>query len=147
MVPNAIRIFFLFFSIFWLTSSGFAQKTPPEKIPNSKKTVSFSHFLPGCQGDRWIAEDKYRHFLASAFLASWGYTVFRYWKGEPRGHAMLVGAGFSFFLGLGKELHDKYAHAGCASWRDLTADILGLAFGILFYTETIRFQADFLKFP
>ena len=119
-------------------SAGFAQKTAPPKSFPEKNEFSPKKFLPGCRGDRWIAEDKFRHFFGSAFLAGFGYTASRYWNGAPRQEALLFGGGLAFSLGLGKELHDKYAHAGCASWKDLTADILGAVFGLLLYTETIR---------
>jgi len=109
--------------------------------PHTKFLEAFPRdFFPGCSGDKWIANDKYRHFVGSAFAAAFGYLTMRYYLDQPKKEAILFGGGFSFSLGLGKELRDKYFHAGCASWKDLTADLLGIAFGLIFYTETIRWQ-------
>ncbi len=131
-------LFLIFLFICLVPSKSTAQfRTPAEK--NRKLLVSFPRdFLPGCSGDKWIADDKYRHFVGSAFAAAFGYLAMRYYLDRPRKEAIFVGGSFALSLGLGKELRDKYLHAGCASWRDLTADIFGIAFGLIFYTETLR---------
>ena len=44
---------------------------------------------------------------------------------------MIVGASFSFSIGLGKELYDKKSGRGTASWKDVVADVVGIAVGLL----------------
>ncbi|NOY76763.1 MAG: hypothetical protein GXO76_02710 [Calditrichaeota bacterium] len=128
--------------IFWILvpASGLAQFRSPAGTSPPRVNAFPRDFFPGCSGDKWIANDKYRHFVGSAFAAASGYWMMRYNLRRPKKEAILFGGGFSFSLGLGKELRDKYFHAGCASWKDLTADLLGIAFGLIFYTETIRWQ-------
>ncbi len=136
---SARKILFLFIFILGLVPSKSPAQFRESTATNTKFLKAFPRdFLPGCSGDKWIADDKYRHFVGSAFAAAFGYCALHYYLDQPRNEAILFGGGFSFSLGIGKELHDKYFHAGCASWKDLTADILGMTFGLIFYTETIR---------
>lgn len=138
----AVRIvFFVLIVVLELVpSKGSAQFREPAATNRGSLKAFPRDFLPGCTGDKWIANDKYRHFMGSAFAAAFGYLAMRYYLGQSRNEAVLFGGGFSFSLGIGKELRDKYFHAGCASWKDLTADLLGMTFGLIFYTETIRWQ-------
>ncbi|GBD94875.1 lipoprotein [bacterium BMS3Abin05] len=125
--------------LFIVQSEGVAQVSQPDVKFHQNRIAFPKNFLPGCKGDKWIADDKYRHFVGSAFAAAFGYTAMRYYLNRPKREAVFVGGSFAFSLGVGKELRDKYFHAGCASWKDLTADVLGVAFGLIFYTETIRY--------
>ena len=137
----ARRCLFLLIIIFGLLPSKSHAQFRKTAVTNTDFSNEFPrNFLPGCSGDKWIANDKYRHFVGSAFAAAFGYLTVRYYLDQPRDKAILFGGGLSFSVGLGKELHDKYFHAGCASWKDLAADLLGMTFGLIFYTETIRWK-------
>lgn len=133
-------LFLLVIFLILVPSKGQAQLGKPAVTSTPFLRAFPRDFLPGCSGDKWIANDKYRHFVGSAFTAAFGYLTMRYYLNQSKKEAILFGAGFSISLGFGKELHDKYFRAGCASWKDLTADLLGMAFGLIFYTESIRWQ-------
>jgi putative lipoprotein len=81
------------------------------------------------QDDPWLSPDKALHFGVSAGLAGAGYGVGALiWDDyAPR---ILLGAGLSLSLGIAKELVDL-AGTGDASWKDLTWDLIGTAFGLL----------------
>jgi uncharacterized protein YfiM (DUF2279 family) len=74
-----------------------------------------------CPDDRWLAQDKGKHFATSAVLAAGVTAVTR---------SELTGFAVSFGLGLAKEAYDS-RHPGrhCASVRDLAADALGAYVG------------------
>ena len=65
--------------------------------------------------DLWLAKDKADHLICSAFLVGLGYYM--------------AGLGFSFSLGIAKEVYDRRGRKGVASWRDLVADALGCGLG------------------
>ncbi len=133
MKVKAGAVLFLWICILFSAAPSFSQKSDSTKTAAWGKVLSLKEFLPGCKGDRWLAEDKYRHFWGSAFAAGFGFTVLRYWEHVSPREALFLSGGLSFSLGLGKELHDKYARAGCASWKDLTADFLGMVLGMVVY--------------
>lgn len=79
--------------------------------------------------DSWIAKDKARHVVASALIV--GGSV---WYSKHKNHSrpddsMRFGVGFTLSLGLAKELADARKPGGLFSWKDLAADVLGIAAG------------------
>ncbi len=81
--------------------------------------------------DPWTAKDKARHFFASALIAggSTWYSKHELHRGsEPSLH---FGIGVTLSLGIAKELFDTRKPGGFFSWKDFTADILGVAAGTL----------------
>jgi putative lipoprotein len=78
--------------------------------------------------DPWLGTDKGKHFSASAVFAGGGYAASMLLVEEPWQRAA-IGGGFAFTLGIGKEVYDATGH-GDPSWRDLTWDLIGCAFGV-----------------
>jgi uncharacterized protein YfiM (DUF2279 family) len=80
--------------------------------------------------DRWLAEDKYRHFFISFGGTVLGYGAGRSLADADAAAAFALGAGAA--AGLAKELLDRRA-GGAFSLRDLAWDGLGLlaAWGLI----------------
>lgn len=78
--------------------------------------------------DPWLGADKAKHFAVSAGLAAGGYGVATALV-DARGHALLLGGGVAFGVGIAKELADL-AGFGDPSWKDLTWDAIGSASGV-----------------
>jgi uncharacterized protein YfiM (DUF2279 family) len=79
--------------------------------------------------DIYIAKDKADHLLSSIFLTGFGYYAARkeLHKSEPASLNMAIG--FSFSMGIAKEVYDSHWKRGQASYKDLLADLLGTAVG------------------
>lgn len=85
--------------------------------------------LPAPPGDRWIAEDKARHFAMSFAATSMTYGAARVvLEPEP---ARTTAAGVAVLLGIGKELFDVH-RGGPFSFKDLAWDAAGVALGYTF---------------
>lgn len=85
--------------------------------------------------DKWFARDKAEHLVVSTFLSGVSYSVFRdfyYNKDETSAYFSAI---LTFSVGLGKELHDMKAPRGRFSYKDIVADVLGIALGILIATR------------
>jgi len=81
--------------------------------------------------DRWISVDKGYHLIGS-IISTTGITNLniRFAKIE-NDKSLFIGAGFTLSLGLGKEFWDGRQENNYFSWKDLTADILGILIGSL----------------
>lgn len=89
--------------------------------------------LAGCTGgdarpeDRWLAEDKLRHFTVSLAATTFGYAGARFAL-EPRPAFVAAGA-LALAAGFGKEVADVRA-GGPFSMKDLVWDATGVALGL-----------------
>ncbi len=84
--------------------------------------------------DRWLGRDKLSHFAVS--LAAVGLA--NHWleaeSAEPPVRARNTAVVFSLSLGIVKELQDGAQKGNRFSFKDLAADILGAAAGIVLFT-------------
>ena len=80
-------------------------------------------------------EDKVDHFLASAYLAAVVYYIAREETSLSDESALVLSAGISFTIGLGKEYYDKKSGKGNASCKDIIANVCGLAVGLLLFSQ------------
>lgn len=78
--------------------------------------------------DRWIAEDKLKHFLSSFAATTLSASAARLIGADVR-TAAWVGAGAGAGLGVWKEARDFRSPAGTPSFRDLVWDGAGVAAG------------------
>jgi putative lipoprotein len=85
--------------------------------------------------DRWLARDKLEHFGVSAFLSVLSYRVYHDFYNKDKESSLCFSCGLTFSLGLGKEIYDKKKPGGKFSYKDLVADILGLAAGLWIATR------------
>ena len=44
---------------------------------------------------------------------------------------MWLSATITLVIGVGKELYDKISGKGCAEWKDIVCDIIGIVIGVL----------------
>lgn len=65
--------------------------------------------------------DKYKHIVVSAIITVVLNLILSWWV------AGLV----TLSIGVGKEVYDKVSGKGCAEWKDLLADVIGILIGIL----------------
>lgn len=65
--------------------------------------------------------DKYKHIVVSAIIAVALNLLLPWWV------AGLV----TLAIGVGKEVYDKVSGKGCAEWKDLLADLVGILIGVL----------------
>ena len=114
---------FLVMSVLLAVLSADAKDVCPQDSVNSnlKKSVSV---------DRWFGKDKGDHFAASAFLIGMGFYVTRQELNMQENPAQMSAAAFSFSLGICKEVYDKYHKKSHFCFKDLAADLAGIAFGI-----------------
>jgi putative lipoprotein len=78
--------------------------------------------------DRWFGRDKAQHFLVSAVSCAGARYYLSTKAGLERGHAIAWGIGFSFTLGVSKEIYDK-RRGSFISLRDMVYDLAGTAAG------------------
>jgi len=124
IVSTIVSVFFLCgISSAQINQNKFAPSKP--QIQKLKFTVS----------DSWISRDKVHHFLTSAFLTTSGY----YYSREVRKYSIVpsrqIAVSFSVSLGLLKEIRDGVRPGNAFSWKDLAADVLGTAAGIIIIRE------------
>ena len=65
--------------------------------------------------------DKYKHIVVSAIIM----VIFNLFL--PTYLAAII----TLAIGIGKEIYDKVTNKGCAEWKDLIADVIGIIIGIL----------------
>lgn len=80
---------------------------------------------PQRPADRWVAEDKWKHFFASFVVTALSAAAART-AGADAETSALVGAGVGTGVGVWKELRDLRAPGETASLRDLTWDVAGV---------------------
>ncbi len=66
-------------------------------------------------------EDKLKHIVVSAIICV-ALNLFMPWW---------VAALVTLCIGVGKEVYDKVSGKGCAEWKDLVADLVGILIGVL----------------
>ena len=82
--------------------------------------------------DDWFGEDKAHHAVMS-FMLTWGGTMIHdLMHDHGSNQDIRAGAGFSITLGLAKEIRDSRMSNNRFSWKDIAADLLGIAMAVLF---------------
>jgi hypothetical protein len=66
-------------------------------------------------------EDKLKHIVVSAIIMVALSLVLPKW----------IAAIITLSIGIGKEVYDKVSKKGCAEWKDLVADCIGILIGVL----------------
>jgi putative lipoprotein len=85
--------------------------------------------------DSWFGRDKVHHCLTSAFLSGVGYYFLHEEQNFSNPKSQFGGFCFSLSLGLIKEVRDGLKPNNAFSFKDLAADILGTAVGILLVSD------------
>lgn len=83
--------------------------------------------------DSWLGKDKADHFLVSAFLAAGSYYFLRKEQNMTHKNSIMLSVGFTFSIGVAKEIRDGFLKGRFASVKDGIADILGIGAGVLLF--------------
>ncbi len=75
--------------------------------------------------DRWVGEDKLKHFLASFVVTSFSASGARAAGLDP-GESVRVGAGVGMAVGTWKEIRDRGDPGASFSLRDMAWDLAGI---------------------
>ncbi len=111
---------------------------PARAVEAEPQTLPDSIFLPPARRvdpDRWLAMDKFWHFSASFATVGAGYHLGANRLGLDHAPATGIALGGTFALGLTKEFHDLAGPSNLFSWKDLTADLLGIGTGYLVFVH------------
>lgn len=79
--------------------------------------------------DPWFSRDKGLHLVGSLMTTVAISKSLQRFGNASAGRATYWGIGFSFSLGLGKEIYDHRKPFNRFSFKDLTADIAGIVIG------------------
>jgi uncharacterized protein YfiM (DUF2279 family) len=101
------------------------------------------HFFSSCSRqkrylDRWISEDKAMHVIGSFVSTIFINQVSMRSYEQSRNRSNQISASFVFTLGLLKEMSDHRKKNNFFSWKDLTANILGITLAIIVSTGEDR---------
>lgn len=80
--------------------------------------------------DRWFTVDKGYHLIGSIICTTGISNSCMQFADIKKEKSIQIGAGSTFALGLGKEFWDGRQKDNIFSWKDLSADILGILIGI-----------------
>ena len=89
----------------------------------------------GRGSDRWLARDKTAHFALSCALVGFGYHLGTRETGARRPSARAATVSITLALGVAKEIRDGSRTNNRFSLKDLAADALGTACGIILFTR------------
>ena len=83
--------------------------------------------------DEWFSRDKGLHvagsFISTGLVMMSGNRLLDFEKKKSK----IVGVSFTFGLALGKELYDSQQQNNHFSYKDLTADILGIVLAVIVF--------------
>jgi len=113
-----MKIFLILILLVFLCTPLVAQVNHPVKSDTVKSLKP---------ADKWLAKDKADHFFVSAFLTGFGYYAAKKELHRTEPASQNLAFGFSFSLGVMKEIYDGTSKKGTPSWKDLLADVLGIA--------------------
>lgn len=85
--------------------------------------------------DKWWAKDKLQHLGISAFLSGVSYDISRRFYRNTKESSIYISVSFTLTMGLGKEFYDLRSPGGRFSFKDLAADLTGIALGLLIATR------------
>ena len=69
----------------------------------------------------WMGSDGMQHVILSSLIASVLSLVLPWW------FAGII----TLMVGVGKEIYDERSGKGCAEWKDIVCDIIGILIGVL----------------
>lgn len=84
--------------------------------------------------DRWLSNDKAKHFFTSMFIESLTFSAIRATR-VSKGGALVSASIVTAGVGIGKEIYDL-KFGGDPSFKDLTADAAGIGAGAALMHQT-----------
>ncbi|MDQ7063039.1 MAG: hypothetical protein Q9P90_02205 [candidate division KSB1 bacterium] len=83
--------------------------------------------------DPWLGADKFKHIALSAYLLGAQMYIYQQPLGLDERRALGLAVTGTAVIGIGKEIYDGVSGRGQASFKDLAADLLGIALGSLLF--------------
>jgi len=100
--------------------------TSPSKIaPNVNPSFS----------DTYAAPDKAQHFMGSMISTVLFYKIFQDPLQIENSNSKYLAVGITLGLGVSKEIYDGTRSKGAFSWKDLLADMAGIAAGLILVNQ------------
>ena len=101
-------------------------------VVEEKNSINFKqHRSKDRISDPWFSPDKGSHFIGSLISTIWLAKSMQEFSNVNNTKSIYWGSGLTFSLGMGKEIRDSFQPGNIFSWKDLTADCLGIGLGIL----------------
>lgn len=101
-----------------------------QPVDSSVKKIQPVHDAKG-NNDQWFSRDKGLHFAGSLITTVLVSQSLQKTDVSGKTSSSVAAVSFSFSLGLGKEIIDGTKRGNHFSWKDLTADVAGIAVGFL----------------
>jgi uncharacterized protein YfiM (DUF2279 family) len=97
--------------------------------------------------DKFIAKDKALHFICSAAIVGLSFHSTYNQLGYDKDDSRIFSISLTGLIGIGKEIMDSKKKPSSSSWRDLLADAVGIAAGVLIFTIYERKPASATASP
>ncbi len=88
-------------------------------------------FMSSLYANPWLGKDKTMHFVSSAYLTYWNYSLSSNVMNNSNDTSLLFAVSLTSLAGIGKEASDKYIKKTKWSWYDIAYNSAGIAFGII----------------
>jgi uncharacterized protein YfiM (DUF2279 family) len=103
-------------------------------IPGNGDSVYYTHAVdtvknPIMFSDPWVAPDKGLHLVGSMIMMIGSSQYLMQHHNKRTRDALYIGGGFTFSLGLLKEIRDNCQDSNRFSYKDLIADAIGITIG------------------
>jgi len=90
------------------------------------------------ESDSWLGVDKAVHLTGSMILTTGVIVGLQNLANKSKRKSMVIGVGFTFTLGVGKEICDSGKRGNFFSYKDLMANIIGTCIGaVLVYQDSL----------
>ena len=83
------------------------------------------------KADLWLAEDKARHIIGSFMTTILFAKTHEHIYESSEAKSQVFGASIGFTLGITKEVRDHFKKNNQFSWKDMTANVVGIVCAIL----------------
>jgi uncharacterized protein YfiM (DUF2279 family) len=104
--------------------------TPLRSEANENNLLVLAEKLNSSKQDRWFAEDKARHLIGSFMSTILFAQVSEQIHDSPASKNKIFGVSICLTLGVTKEVTDHYKKNNQFSWKDMTANMVGIVCAI-----------------
>jgi len=87
------------------------------------------------KSDKYLGPDKSKHFTASMISSVFFYRIFENQLKVDDSQGKIYSISFTLSLGVAKELYDKSRPGNYFSWKDILADLTGIAVGVILINQ------------
>lgn len=109
---------------------------PPAVAQDADSSAAAPLVMRSAGHDPLLGADKFSHLTASAFVTSAQIFTLQHYGDVEEKRAVAIAATSTMVLGIAKEVYDKASGKGTASFKDMLANVAGIAVVVLlFYIE------------